>query len=187
MFAFALTSGDPRKLPSALIGRPVPATDFAALEGLVEDGRPVPGLHERRSRARQGDGRQLLGVLVHRMHRGAPSAQGPRQPHRRRDLRRELQGSDGRRTALSRPLRQSLCRRRRGHRPQRHRVGRLRHARDVRHRRHGQDRLQARRRDIGRERREVAHPRHRESRAPDRSEAAEPANLKAERTRLASD
>jgi cytochrome c biogenesis protein CcmG/thiol:disulfide interchange protein DsbE len=43
MFAFALTSGDPRKLPSALIGRPVPATDFAALEGLVVDGRPVPG------------------------------------------------------------------------------------------------------------------------------------------------
>ncbi len=43
MFAFALTSGDPRKLPSALIGRPVPATDFAALEGLVENGRPVPG------------------------------------------------------------------------------------------------------------------------------------------------
>jgi cytochrome c biogenesis protein CcmG/thiol:disulfide interchange protein DsbE len=43
MFAFALTSGDPRKLPSALIGRPVPATDFPALEGLVEDGRPVSG------------------------------------------------------------------------------------------------------------------------------------------------
>jgi cytochrome c biogenesis protein CcmG/thiol:disulfide interchange protein DsbE len=43
MFAFALTSGDPRKLPSALIGRPVPATGFAALEGLMEQGQPVPG------------------------------------------------------------------------------------------------------------------------------------------------
>jgi cytochrome c biogenesis protein CcmG/thiol:disulfide interchange protein DsbE len=43
MFAFALTSGDPRKLPSALIGRSVPATDFPALEGLVEGDRPVPG------------------------------------------------------------------------------------------------------------------------------------------------
>lgn len=43
MFAFALTSGDPRKLPSALIGRPVPATEFAALEGLAEQGQPVAG------------------------------------------------------------------------------------------------------------------------------------------------
>lgn len=35
LFQFALKSGDPSKLPSALIGKPVPATDFAALEGLV--------------------------------------------------------------------------------------------------------------------------------------------------------
>lgn len=43
LFAFALTSGDPSKLPSALIGKPVPATEFPALEQLVENGRPVPG------------------------------------------------------------------------------------------------------------------------------------------------
>ena len=43
MFAFALFSGDPSKLPSALIGRPAPSVDFAALEGLNEAGRPVPG------------------------------------------------------------------------------------------------------------------------------------------------
>jgi cytochrome c biogenesis protein CcmG/thiol:disulfide interchange protein DsbE len=43
LFAFALTSGDPTKLPSALIGRPVPQTEFPALEGLVENGQPVPG------------------------------------------------------------------------------------------------------------------------------------------------
>lgn len=43
MFGFALTSADPRKLPSALIGKSVPATDFPALEGLVNEGRPVPG------------------------------------------------------------------------------------------------------------------------------------------------
>ncbi|MGE0023698.1 MAG: DsbE family thiol:disulfide interchange protein [Hyphomicrobium sp.] len=43
LFAFGLVSGDPSKLPSALIGRPVPATDFPALEGLVVDGQPVPG------------------------------------------------------------------------------------------------------------------------------------------------
>jgi cytochrome c biogenesis protein CcmG/thiol:disulfide interchange protein DsbE len=45
LFAFALTSGDPSKLPSALIGRPVPQTDFPALEELLDDGRPVPGFH----------------------------------------------------------------------------------------------------------------------------------------------
>jgi cytochrome c biogenesis protein CcmG/thiol:disulfide interchange protein DsbE len=43
MFAFALRSGDPSKLPSALIGRPVPQTAFAPLEGLVVGGRAVPG------------------------------------------------------------------------------------------------------------------------------------------------
>lgn len=43
MFAFALFSGDPSKLPSALIGRPAPNVDFAAMEGLIEAGKPVPG------------------------------------------------------------------------------------------------------------------------------------------------
>lgn len=43
LFAFALTSGDPSKLPSALIGKPVPETEFPPLEGLVENGQPVPG------------------------------------------------------------------------------------------------------------------------------------------------
>lgn len=43
LFAFALTSGDPSKLPSALIGRPVPQTIFPPLEGLLDKGQPVPG------------------------------------------------------------------------------------------------------------------------------------------------
>lgn len=43
MFAFALFSGDPSKLPSALIGRPAPKVDFAAMEGLLDAGKPVPG------------------------------------------------------------------------------------------------------------------------------------------------
>lgn len=43
LFAFALTEGDPSKLPSALIGKPVPATDFPPVAGLVEQGVPVPG------------------------------------------------------------------------------------------------------------------------------------------------
>ncbi len=47
LFAVALRSGDPSKLPSALIGKPVPASAFAALSGLLADGKPVPGFtHE---------------------------------------------------------------------------------------------------------------------------------------------
>lgn len=43
LFAFALQSGDPAKLPSALIGRPAPMTQFPPLEGLHIDEKPVPG------------------------------------------------------------------------------------------------------------------------------------------------
>ena len=43
VFAFALKTGDPSKLPSALIGKRAPATAFAPVEGLVDAGRPVPG------------------------------------------------------------------------------------------------------------------------------------------------
>jgi len=43
VFAFALKTGDPSKLPSALIGKPAPATVFAPLPELVANGTPVPG------------------------------------------------------------------------------------------------------------------------------------------------
>jgi cytochrome c biogenesis protein CcmG/thiol:disulfide interchange protein DsbE len=43
LFFFALFAGDPAKLPSALIGKPVPVTSFEPLEGLVEAGKPMPG------------------------------------------------------------------------------------------------------------------------------------------------
>ncbi len=43
LFFFALFAGDPQKLPSTLIGKPVPQTEFAPLEGLVDGGKPVPG------------------------------------------------------------------------------------------------------------------------------------------------
>jgi cytochrome c biogenesis protein CcmG/thiol:disulfide interchange protein DsbE len=43
LFAFALQGGDPSKLPSALIGKAAPATQFPALEGLVAGEKPVPG------------------------------------------------------------------------------------------------------------------------------------------------
>jgi cytochrome c biogenesis protein CcmG/thiol:disulfide interchange protein DsbE len=43
IFAFALRSGDPSKLPSALIGKRAPAVELPALEGLTDAGRPVAG------------------------------------------------------------------------------------------------------------------------------------------------
>ena len=44
LFFLRLGSGDPAKIPSALLGRPAPATTLAALEGLTDKGKPVPGL-----------------------------------------------------------------------------------------------------------------------------------------------
>jgi cytochrome c biogenesis protein CcmG/thiol:disulfide interchange protein DsbE len=44
LFWFKLGSGDPSRIPSALIGRPAPHTTLPALEGLTENGAPVPGL-----------------------------------------------------------------------------------------------------------------------------------------------
>jgi cytochrome c biogenesis protein CcmG/thiol:disulfide interchange protein DsbE len=44
LFWFGLQAGDPSRIPSALIGRPAPQTALPALEGLVVNGTPVPGL-----------------------------------------------------------------------------------------------------------------------------------------------
>ena len=44
IFALSLKSGDPSRLPSALIGKPAPTVDFAPLEGLRQDGVAVPGI-----------------------------------------------------------------------------------------------------------------------------------------------
>ena len=43
IFVFALRSGDPSKLPSALIGKPVPNFALAGLEGLGDGTRPIGG------------------------------------------------------------------------------------------------------------------------------------------------
>jgi cytochrome c biogenesis protein CcmG/thiol:disulfide interchange protein DsbE len=43
LFGFALKSGDPTRLPSALIGRPAPAVTFAAIGELIEDGHDLQG------------------------------------------------------------------------------------------------------------------------------------------------
>jgi cytochrome c biogenesis protein CcmG/thiol:disulfide interchange protein DsbE len=41
---FRLGAGDPNRLPSALIGKQAPLTDLPPVEGLVSDGKPLPGL-----------------------------------------------------------------------------------------------------------------------------------------------
>jgi cytochrome c biogenesis protein CcmG/thiol:disulfide interchange protein DsbE len=44
LFWVRLGSGDPSKIPSALIGRPAPQTALPALQGLTRGGAAVPGL-----------------------------------------------------------------------------------------------------------------------------------------------
>lgn len=46
LFVVGLFSGDPSKLPSALIGKPVPKLTLPPLEGLLRDGDPVPGFSD---------------------------------------------------------------------------------------------------------------------------------------------
>ena len=43
MFFYALQTGDPSRLPSALIGKSVPQFALEAVPELVENGQPVPG------------------------------------------------------------------------------------------------------------------------------------------------
>lgn len=45
LFYVGLGAGDPSRLPSALIGRPVPPTDLPPVPGLEVGGKAVPGLN----------------------------------------------------------------------------------------------------------------------------------------------
>jgi cytochrome c biogenesis protein CcmG, thiol:disulfide interchange protein DsbE len=44
LFFFRLGSGDPSRIPSALIGRPIPDTVLPPLPGLERDGKAIPGI-----------------------------------------------------------------------------------------------------------------------------------------------
>jgi cytochrome c biogenesis protein CcmG/thiol:disulfide interchange protein DsbE len=44
LFWFKLGSGDPSRIPSALIGRPAPQTTLPPVDGLTSNGTAVPGL-----------------------------------------------------------------------------------------------------------------------------------------------
>jgi cytochrome c biogenesis protein CcmG/thiol:disulfide interchange protein DsbE len=43
LFFFRLGNGDPSRVPSALIGHEAPATNLPPLDGLIQNGAPVPG------------------------------------------------------------------------------------------------------------------------------------------------
>ena len=44
LFLIRLGSGDPNRIPSALIGRPAPMTSLPPVPGLERDGKAIPGL-----------------------------------------------------------------------------------------------------------------------------------------------
>jgi cytochrome c biogenesis protein CcmG/thiol:disulfide interchange protein DsbE len=44
LFLYRLGAGDPSRIPSALIGREAPQTNLPAVAGLVQDGKPIPGI-----------------------------------------------------------------------------------------------------------------------------------------------
>jgi len=44
IFLVRLSSGDPSRIPSALIGRPAPAVDLPPVAGLERDGKAIPGI-----------------------------------------------------------------------------------------------------------------------------------------------
>ena len=135
LFAFALTSGDPSRLPSALIGKPVPSHGVSRARRAARCRASGAWLHQRRPQGRR-QRREFLGGMVRRMRGRAGAAVGPESAGGRAHLRRQLQGRRGGGAPLPRPLRQSVQggRHRQGG-TQRDRVGRLRDARDVRHQR----------------------------------------------------
>ena len=165
LFAFALTSGDPSRLPSALIGKPVPAMEFPPLEGLLEAGHPVPGFTSADLKGgvsvvnfwaawcTECAGEQEL-LLELKARAGVP-IYGVNYKDDAVAARRFLgrYGNPFKAVGTDKA------------RAQRDRVGRLWHARDVRDQRQGRDRLQARRRRHAREPRDEAPPRNRQARA----------------------
>ena len=74
LFFFRLGSGDPSRIPSALIGRPAPETNLAAVPGLLtRDGKPLPGIDGGRLQGRRDAG-ECLGLVVRAVSRRGAAA-----------------------------------------------------------------------------------------------------------------
>ncbi len=147
LFLVRLGSGDPGRIPSALIGRPAPMTSLPPVPGLERDGKPLPGLDPAEFQGHVS----LVNVWASwcvPCHDEVAFLQ-----QLALDARIRLVGinykdqPDNARRFLN-PLRQSVrgggCRR---ERPRRHRMGRLRRAGDLSGRPRRPHRLQARRAD----------------------------------------
>ena len=74
LFFFRLGSGDPSRLPSALIGRPAPETNLAPVPGLLtRDGKPLPGIDGGGFQGRRDAG-QCVGLVVRAVSRRGAAA-----------------------------------------------------------------------------------------------------------------
>ena len=112
LFLIRLYSGDPSRIPSALIGHPAPQTTLPPVAGLDRNGEPVPGIDPARFKGAVTVMNVWASWCVP-CHDEAPllDAARARQPAARH--RHQLQGRAGECPALSRPLRRSVRRRRR--------------------------------------------------------------------------
>ena len=71
LFLYRLGSGDPSRIPSALIGHAAPHTDLPPIPELARDGKPMPGVSNADLR-RQSDAGECLGLVVRALcRRGA--------------------------------------------------------------------------------------------------------------------
>ena len=68
LFFYRLGTGDPARLPSALIGRPAPTIDLPGVPGLERDGKAVPGRQQCDFPGR-GFAVECVGILVRALSR----------------------------------------------------------------------------------------------------------------------
>ena len=147
LFFFRLGSGDPSRIPSALIGQPAPDTQLAARCGPRSRRHAGAGYCRRRLQGRRDAG-ERLGLVVRAVPRRGAAADGARRGQAHPHRRHQLQGPAGQCAPLPRALRQSVRGgRRRRQRPRLDGLGRLRRAGDLRGRSRRQHRLQAGRPD----------------------------------------
>jgi thiol-disulfide isomerase/thioredoxin len=148
LFFFRLGSGDPSRIPSALIGRPAPETNMAPVPGLLtRDGKQMPGIQAADFKGAV----TLVNVWASwcvPCHDEAPFLNTLSEDKRIRLVGINYKDQPDNARRFPRPPRQSLrCRRRRRQRTRLDGMGRLRRAGNLPGRPRRQDRLQADRPD----------------------------------------